>query len=208
MAAVKVQFGCGLSAPVEWANYDSSPALRLQRLPVIGALVPAGRFGRFPANVKYGDITLGLPLPSNHAALLYSSHVLEHLSLEDMRRALRNCHRVLQPRGIFRMVLPDLERLVKRYSDDSSSDACIRFMQDTLLGSKSRPRGLAAFLRDRLGNSRHLWMWDFKGLAKELADAGFLDIRRAYFGDSPAQDFRLVEAADRWTDALGIECRK
>ncbi len=48
------QFGCGLCAPPRWLNFDASPAIRLQRLPIIGNLVPSGQFGRFPENVKYG----------------------------------------------------------------------------------------------------------------------------------------------------------
>ena len=30
------QFGCGLCAPPRWLNFDASPAMRLQRLPIIG----------------------------------------------------------------------------------------------------------------------------------------------------------------------------
>lgn len=32
-----IQYGCGLSAPAGWRNFDSSPTLRAQRLPVLGA---------------------------------------------------------------------------------------------------------------------------------------------------------------------------
>jgi hypothetical protein len=39
------QFGCGLCAPPTWLNFDASPAMRLQRLPAIGNLVPSGPLG-------------------------------------------------------------------------------------------------------------------------------------------------------------------
>jgi SAM-dependent methyltransferase len=204
----RVQFGCGLCAPAGWRNFDSSPTLRLQRVPVLGALVPSGPYGRFPSNVEYGDIVRGLPLPANYARLLYSSHVLEHLALQDLRRALQNCHRVMGPGGTFRMVLPDLERLVANYSSDPSPDAGIRFMTDSILGRQTRSRGFTGFFRDWLGNSQHLWMWDYRGLAHELGAVGFQHIRRATFGDSQQQDFWFVESADRWNFNLGIECTK
>jgi len=201
-----IQFGCGLCSPDEWLNYDSSPTLRLQRLPLIGQLVPSGPYGRFPSTVMYGDIVNGLPLQDGAAELLYCSHVLEHLSLSDLRLALRNCRRVLRPGGTFRLVLPDIEYLVEQYRIDRSSQASIRFMEDTLLGRKTRPRGLGGIARDWLGNSRHLWMWDYKGLAAELRDAGFEATRRAAYNDAVVAAFRLVETADRWENALGIEC--
>ena len=56
LEACFTQFGCGLCAPPRWLNFDASPAIRLQRLPIIGNLVPSGQFGRFPENVKYGSI--------------------------------------------------------------------------------------------------------------------------------------------------------
>jgi hypothetical protein len=201
-----VQFGCGLCAPGDWLNFDSSPTLRLQRLPVVGGLVPAGPYGRFPHNVRYGDIVAGLPVPEHSVELLYCSHVLEHLSLADLRTALRNCRRVLQSGGIFRLVLPDLEFLTSEYVSDPSPAAAIRFMQGTILGLETRPRGMPAMLRTWLGNSQHLWMWDFKGLAAELESVGFGSIHRASYNDSPVAAFRQVETADRWMNCLGIEC--
>src|SRR4051812_42655838 len=84
-----VHYGCGLCAPKEWLNFDTSPMLRLQRLPLVGRLVPAGAFGRFPANAKIGDIRDGLPVPQRSCAGVYCAHVLEHLALDDFRLALR-----------------------------------------------------------------------------------------------------------------------
>lgn len=202
-----IHFGCGLCAPEEWTNFDCSPSLRLQRLPLVGRFVPGGPHGRFPPGVRYGDIVRGLPVSCGSARLVYSSHVLEHLSLEDLRSALRNCRRVLASEGVFRCVLPDLGHLVKEYVADGSAGAAVRFMENTLLGEPRRDRGLRGLLRHWLGNSRHLWMWDYEGLAEELRVAGFTGIRRAAFHDSEHAAFQLVEAADRWENALGIECR-
>ena len=202
-----VHFGCGLCAPHEWVNFDSSPTLRMQRLPGIGRLAPAGPYGRFPTNVLYGDIIKGLPLPQRSASLLYCSHVLEHLCLSDLRRALLDCRRVLRPGGVFRLVVPDLEHLIRCYIADSSPQAATKFMDDTMLGRKFRSRGLLGLMREWLGSSQHLWMWDYKSLAAELEAAGFSTIRRAALGDSRIAAFALVESEGRWTNALGIECR-
>ena len=201
-----IHFGCGLCAPAEWSNYDNSPTLRLEKLPLIGRLVPAGPYGRFPRNVLYGDIVNGLPVVPATADLLYCSHVLEHLSLGDLRIALRNCRRVLREGGTFRLVLPDLEYMIDLYRGDGTEHAAIQFIDNTLLGYRTRDRGFHGLLRAWLGNSHHLWMWDFKALAAELRNAGFTMIRRAAYNDSSFEAFRQVEIPNRWKHSLGIEC--
>jgi SAM-dependent methyltransferase len=204
--ALNVQYGCGLSAPDGWLNFDASPTLRLQRLPIIGSALTSGR-ARFPAAVRYGDVIRGLPVAPASAARVYCSHVLEHLSLEDCRKALRETRRILQPGGIFRGVLPDLETLARAYLADASAGAASTFMRETLLGTPSRARGLRAVTVAIAGNSEHLWMWDYKAMAAELAAAGFNDVRRAAMGDSGDAAFAAVEDKSRWDGCLGFECK-
>ena len=203
-----VQFGCGLCAPENWQNFDASPTLRLERLPILGKFAPGTPYGRFPANVYYGDVIRGLLVPDGSVDLLYCSHVLEHLSLTDLCRALQNCHRILRTGGIFRMVLPDLEFFARQYVQSDSPDAAREFMRSTYLGRLGRPRSLVGFLREWLGNSHHLWMWDYPSLTDELRTAGFHDIRRTQIGDSGIAAFDDVENIGRWENALGIQCIK
>lgn len=203
-----VQFGCGLCAPSQWQNFDASPTLRLQKLPIVGSLVPAGEFGRFPPNVSHGDIVKGLPIADESVRLLYCSHVLEHLTLAELRQALRNCYQHLQPGGIFRFVLPDLEFMSKQYVNSTDPDAALEFMRVSWMGIENRQRNLVGFLKEWLGGSHHLWMWDYKSLASELTAVGFQDIRRAQFGDSDISEFCEVEDPQRWENELGIQCHK
>lgn len=200
-----VQYGCGLSAPASWDNYDASPTLRLQKLPLVGSLVGGPPF---PKSVRYGDIRNGLSLPTNSVEAVYCSHTLEHLSLEDFRTALRETHRILRQGGVFRFVLPDLRRIATKYVQSTSPQACIAFMEESLLGRKQRPKGFQGLLRSWLGNSEHLWMWDFESMQPELTQAGFVNVRRATFSDSSIAQFKDVEDPDRWNGELGVECQK
>lgn len=202
-----VQYGCGWSAPIGWKNFDASPTLRFERLPLVGKLYTKNK-SRLPENAEYGDIVKGLPVPPESCNTVYCSHVLEHLSLEDSRKALRNTHGMLKIGGIFRLVLPDLEYLAKKYLDDTSPEAALIFMRETSLGQEARRRDLRGFAWSWLGNSHHLWMWDYKSMERELRQVGFREIRRAQFGDSVEPRFRDVEDKDRWDNCLGIECRK
>jgi hypothetical protein len=200
-----VQYGCGFCAPAGWTNFDASPSLRLQKLPLLGRL-GRGRGPEFPANVLYGDIVRGLPVEPHSCRAVYCSHVLEHLSLTDFRVALRNTRTLLRDRGIFRLVVPDLRAAAERLVADQSAAAAMTFMTETSLGVMDRRRTLGGFMRSWLGNSQHLWMWDFQSLRHELETVGFREIRRARCGDSEESRFAAVEEESRWTDAIGLQC--
>jgi hypothetical protein len=115
---------------------------------------------------------------------------------------------MLKSGGLFRLVVPDLEYLIQTYLADASSDAAVKFMRSTGLGIESRQRGLLAVARAMLGNSRHLWMWDYRALSVELENAGFSSIRRAEIGDSSDPEFSAAEHMSRWVHCLGVECQK
>lgn len=203
-----IHYGCGWNTPAnDWRNFDASPTLRFERLPLIGRLYTKNT-QRFPAHVEYGDIRRGLPLPDNRADALYCSHILEHLGYQDALRALQNSYRILRPGGCFRLVLPDLRHCAQSYLDDPSPDAAHRFMRATSLGQEQRPTGLRGLLIDSLGNSAHRWMWDQASLSQALADSGFVRIRRAEHGDDQDPLFAQVEHPGRWENALGLECFK
>ena len=205
MSKLYVQFGCGLCAPQGWRNFDASPRLRIEKCPGIQYLI---RPPLFPINCEYGDIVKGLPLAPGSCDVLYSSHVLEHLSLADLRVALKNAYTLLKPGGIFRSVVPDLEVAAKKYLASGAADRASVFLKTTSLGKVKRERSCVGLLREMIGNSVHLWMWDYVGLEAELREAGFVDIRRASFGDTNDEMIGRVENSGRWHDAVGIHCGK
>jgi len=202
-----VQYGCGFRAPEGWRNFDASPTLRFERMPLLGRLYSKNST-RFPANVEYGDIVKGLPIANNSCNGVYCSHVLEHLALDDFRTALRATYRMLNIGGIFRLVLPDLEYSIRQYIGDASANAAPRFLKETALGQETRPRKFKDFLISYLGSSQHRWMWDFKSIDFELQRAGFDQIRKAGFNDSADVMFQAVEEKERWDHCLGLECKR
>ena len=202
-----VQFGCGWSAPPSWENFDASPTLRFERIPIIGRLYTKNA-QRFPENVRYGDIVRGLPIPLDSCDGIYCSHVLEHLALSDADVALKNTFQYLRSGRIFRLVVPDLRQLAQSYLLDPSSESAHRFMKDACLGQEQRSRSIVGFARQLLGNSAHLWMWDEAAMAAKLSKHGFVEIRRAQFGDSDDNRFDEVEDKDRFDRCLGMQCKK
>jgi Methyltransferase domain len=182
--------------------------LRVQkRLPFLRPLLVRRGMADFPQGVEYGDVVKGLPVTPGSARAVYSSHVLEHLALEEFRQALRNVYGYLEPGGVFRLVVPDLELRARQYLTASDAEAGTRFVRSLYMGTESKG-SLTSALKLTLSRAAHLWMWDEKGLKAELEKAGFADVRRAEFGDNPDPAFHDVESPDRWTENLGMECRK
>jgi SAM-dependent methyltransferase len=211
MAKLYVQYGCGLSAPKEWTNFDVSPTLRIQKIPIIGTMSKSQLNANFPKNVIYGNIIKGLPIDQNSCDGLYCSHTLEHLSLNDFRQALKNSLKVLKPKGIFRCVVPDLEFAARNYIkdiDNGNNLASLKFLNETRLGINERPKGISGFLSSFFGNSHHLWMWDKNSLSEELKNIGFTNIRVCKFNDCEDEMFKYVEDSSRFENAVAIECRK
>lgn len=89
-----LNLGCGVRHHQDWTNLD---------------LVPSHR------DVLQHDLEQPLPFPEASFEGVYHSHVLEHLPRAAAIRFLGECHRVLRPGGILRVVVPDLEMIARLY---------------------------------------------------------------------------------------------
>lgn len=89
-----VNIGCGQTFHPAWINLD---------------IVPSA------PEVQVLDIRRGLPFADRSCDVCYSSHVLEHLSPDQANFLLREVFRVLRSGGIVRLVVPDLEQIVRGY---------------------------------------------------------------------------------------------
>ena len=69
-------------------------------------------------------------------------------------------------------------------------------------------KSLKSFISSWIGNSKHLWMWDYKSISQELLNIGFTNIHRASYNSSKDSYFKSVEDKSRWTNCLGVECKK
>ena len=213
---LNVQYGAGWSAAKGWLNFDSSPSVQIERMPIVGRFLKVNA-DRFPEDILYGDIIKGLPVAPSSAKAVYASHVLEHLAFEDCQTALANTHSILRPGGVFRLIVPDLQARAEAYmaaAREGAAEGANDFCRSTLFGHVSRPRGLVNTVRSALGNQHHLWMWDERSMRQALQTAGFVNIRRCRIGDAADPDFATVESADRFHDMswdiveLAIEARR
>jgi len=215
---LKVQFGCGLSNPVGWWNYDSTPSLFVRKIPlsvqtakVANKILSKQRSPRLSlilnnmihTNAIYGDVVKGLPCSDKSVDLLYASHVLEHLPLKEFRIALQECRRVLKNGGVFRAVVPNLKYCVEQYLSSSMPTKSIDFCLATGMGTESFANPLS-----RMRGDSHHMMYDVETMIYELRSSGFSSVRQAYYGDSECKEFSEVEDKGRWVFPvnIGFEC--
>lgn len=66
-------------------------------------------------SVKRHNLLTKLPWTKSEFELVYSSHLIEHLTTEDARELLRECFRILTPGGTLRLSLPDFEEMARAY---------------------------------------------------------------------------------------------
>jgi len=66
-------------------------------------------------NIISHDLCTPLPFDDASMDVVYSSHVLEHFSKCFAPKFLEECYRVLKPNGIIRVVVPNLEQLIRNY---------------------------------------------------------------------------------------------
>lgn len=90
----KLNFGCGDRIANGWVNID---------------------FHSADKRVKRVNLLKGFPYPDNSFDVVYSSHVLEHFTLDQALFVLKEAWRVLNPGGIVRIVVPDLAGTCREY---------------------------------------------------------------------------------------------
>ena len=99
-----------------------------------------------------------LPWQDNSVDVIESYHVIEHISHTEIKKTLREWHRVLSPNGKLILECPDFDRAVQEY-----------------LGGNEE-RLLNIFGRQRFDGDTHLYGYNTQRLTKLLAEIGFTNI--------------------------------
>lgn len=217
VSSTKLHLGCGLTAPQSWLNVDGSRNAWLAQKPFLRGIVRTlGLLPKYadevpwPTNVTIHDIRNPLPWADGTFTAVYASHVLEHLFVGQARRVLKECHRVLKPGGVVRMVVPDLEACVADYvarrdvpgytGKKPGLDGSGDILNQRLLFHEVEPPGGNPIMKYyHLRNNFHLhkWMYDERTLGERLKEAGFVEVKRMNYLESRIPGIEEVERRDR-----------
>jgi predicted SAM-dependent methyltransferase len=154
-----INLGCGAHFHPDWDNYDFEPV---------------------ESGVRRINLSQPLPFHGDSYEVCYMSHVLEHLPRERVPRLLSEVLDTLKPGGVLRLVVPDLEMIVRLYlreldaAASGDKEAALRhewmtlelidqmtrtfsggFMGRTL---RSRPLPHRKFIEDRIGWEAVEWL--------------------------------------------------
>jgi len=78
------------------------------------------------------------PFGNGSVDLIFTAHCLEHLTFENAALLLVDCHRVLVPGGVFRLVLPDMNDVANIYlTEEKREKVKIWFGWDYYMGHPS-----------------------------------------------------------------------
>ena len=217
--ALYLNVGCGLVAPQDWINIDGSYSAIFAKSPVTRPLArwlrgaSAAEARGWPTNITVMDVRRGLPYRDGSVNAVYASHFLEHLSLADARRFLRECHRVVRPGGYVRFIVPDLLTLSARYVDAKRSGAKAEAATEYLEALACWPIDDRSILPLRVLRAWkqfnvHKWFYDSDSLAAFLEECGFRNARPVSFLDSGIDRLPSVEKEDRFVNAIGVEATR
>jgi predicted SAM-dependent methyltransferase len=159
----KLQLGAGEHPLVGWLNTDLHD------------------YGR-PGELVYLDVREPFPLPDTSFDLVYSEHMLEHLSYTEGQRCLRECFRVLRPGGRIRIATPSLERLARLYDGGAVQERYVHWAAATLEPELRAPLP-GAVVNNFFRSWGHRFIYDPQTLRHALAEAGFVDVVEQSVGE-------------------------
>ena len=204
-----LNLACGTKMHRAWNNLDFSPyALLAKKKWLAGLMKAAGllsperqdRLRQIDPEIIRWDLRMGIPFDAGSFDVVYHSHFLEHIDQQFAPGLLRECHRVLKPGGVLRVVVPDLELLVSEYQAaiqaiDTDRPAAAKLHHQAVAnlfdqmvrreatGVKAQKRWVGWVEEKIRGGSAetgemHRWMYDRHSLGQLLLQAGFRSAQR------------------------------
>lgn len=209
---IRINIGCGQTPTEGWRNFDNSPSIKLARSPIkfsilkLLRMLNEGQIENIEWNkknsIEFADAAKRIPVPDESASVIYTSHMLEHLSREDAKMFLEESKRVLKRGGIIRISVPDINHIIGLYKSHKDADKLMTDMHTTappVVNIKDKIKLLVN------GYRHHQWMYDGESLSKLMVDRGFHNVKVQANGESYIQQSETINLHERDGESVFVE---
>ncbi len=155
---IKLHIGCGRNYFDGWINIDNNIENNIQHMDL------------------QWDLRLPLPFQENSVDYIFNEHFLEHLTVDESQRVLKDCLRVLKVGGVLRVAMPDLADTVALYMNPEWKKDNADFFQKFQL---DHIQTRAEYINIAFRAWGHKWLYDWEELERRLKEAGGVNIVRA-----------------------------
>jgi len=207
--------GCGNKPIKGWINIDNSPAIKLASQPQLYRLFKT--FGFLNENqvqfiewnknnkIVFADISREIPAPNDSIRIIYSSHMLEHLSCSDAEKFLVKSMEKLSHGGSIRLVVPDLKKIINEYLINPDADSFMENMMVSAPEINTLKQKISVLLR---GYRHHQWMYDENSLLKVLDKIGYKNVVSLKAGETTIDHVGNLDLFERQENSLYVEAKK
>jgi predicted SAM-dependent methyltransferase len=141
------------------------------------------------------------PFPEESFTGIYTEHCLEHISISACTDNLREFHRLLEPGGVVRIIVPDGELYIDWYNRHRRGEPVEVYRAKEL----NEPTPMWSL--NRIAHFVHRFLYDYETLAWLLRNAGFADVRRECFGRGSHPKL-LLDSESHKAESLYVEATK
>jgi predicted SAM-dependent methyltransferase len=152
---VMLNVGCGTDYKKGWINIDNNSDDNIQKLDF------------------NWDLRNPLPFPENSVDYIFNEHFLEHLTVEEGQKSIRDFMRVLKKGGVMRVAMPDLDEAISLYLDPKWRKRAFvkRFNMEFVQTN-------AELLNMSFRWWGHMWLYNWEELDRRLHEAGCANIKQ------------------------------
>ena len=149
------------------------------------------------------DATRRYPFAADTFAFAYAEHMIEHVTHHDGSAMLSECHRVLKPGGVVRLVTPNLDTILGLHSEPLSpkQTGYVDWMARTF--TPNAPVKSSTFVINAMFRYwGHQFIYDEATLRLALKSAGFSNIIRCSIEGSDHPQLQNLANSRRYPDDL------
>ncbi|MBK1678904.1 class I SAM-dependent methyltransferase [Rhodocyclus tenuis] len=195
----RLHFG-SFNCPIDgWINTDVTPHLYIAKVPGLASLLHKlgkmtderfsdHRNGAF-RKVRYLNVTRPWPYADATFEAIGSSHVVEHLPLHGAKVCLAESFRCLQPGGVLRISVPDLDDYIAKFHQEDPINWATKFFEADQVSEKNM----------------HHFMYNFESMRSLLQSLGFSSVTRQEYQQGICPD---LEKLDNRPASLFVEAIK